>query len=377
MKIAITSSGLGHINRGIETWSKDIAHSLEGKGIDVALYKGGGKKDSEIERVIPCIKRDSTTAKFLKKVMPPFAWRFGFGSKYQMEATTFALSLIPELMIKKYDIIHTQDPDVANILRIVKKLGLIKSKVVLAHGTEEPFSFLHRFSYVQHLAPYHLKETRKSVGNKGRHFAIPNFVDTENFRPNHEAGVRHELGIPNDAFVILSVAAIKKIHKRIDYLVNEISLLGNEKIYLIIAGSTTDESLGLMEMGRKKLGDRIIFLTDFSHEKINKIYSVADLFTLCSLKEMMPIALLEALSSGLPCICHNYPVLGWMIGDSGECIDMSKEGKLARVVEKYFDNNYKTEKGKKAREQALNNFSKDVVVDKIINMYEEVLECSH
>lgn len=35
------------------------------------------------------------------------------------------------------------------------------------------------------------------------------------------------MGIPEDAFVVLSVAAIKKVHKRIDYLINETDILGS------------------------------------------------------------------------------------------------------------------------------------------------------
>jgi len=52
---------------------------------------------------------------------------------------------------------------------------------------------------------------------------------------------------------------------------------------------------------------------------------------LCSLKEMMPIALLEAIASGLPCIVNRHPVLEWITGPGGEAIDMTQTGALANA----------------------------------------------
>jgi hypothetical protein len=62
--------------------------------------------------------------------------------------------------------------------------------------------------------------------------AIPNFVDCAAFRPARNAderlAVRRRVGIPEDAFVVGCVAAVKKDHKRIDYLIGEVSGLGRE-----------------------------------------------------------------------------------------------------------------------------------------------------
>ena len=49
-----------------------------------------------------------------------------------------------------------------------------------------------------------------------------------------------ELAIPQDAFVVLSVAAIKREHKRIDYLVEEVSRTNDA--WLVVAGQTTAET---------------------------------------------------------------------------------------------------------------------------------------
>jgi hypothetical protein len=41
LKIAVVSSGLGHVARGIETWADDLAAALYKRGVDVTLFKGG------------------------------------------------------------------------------------------------------------------------------------------------------------------------------------------------------------------------------------------------------------------------------------------------------------------------------------------------
>jgi hypothetical protein len=43
MRIAIASSGLGHVQRGIEAWARSLAEMLHARGEDVVLYHGGGE----------------------------------------------------------------------------------------------------------------------------------------------------------------------------------------------------------------------------------------------------------------------------------------------------------------------------------------------
>ncbi|MDE2222746.1 MAG: glycosyltransferase family 4 protein [Candidatus Omnitrophica bacterium] len=374
LKIALTSCGLGHVKRGIETWAEDLGRELSScKTVKVTLYKGAGKVNVPYEVVIPCLKRTSAFNKWLVKHRPSFCWRFGLSTNYTLEETTFALNLLPELFVKQYDIIHTQDPDVAFILQHFCRWCWLKSKVILGHGTEEGFEFLKAFDYLQHLAPYHKQEAESAGVKSKQSFAIGNFIDTETFQPGMPQRLRQEIGIPQDAFVVLSVAAIKKQHKRIDYLIDEVAGIRNDKVYLLVAGAKENETEELIREAEKKLGSRAVFLTNFPRSRIQEVYAAADVFVLCSLKEMMPIALLEALASGLPAIINRYPVEEWMIGRGGDAIDMSRPGELSLAVEKYLDLKYNNEKSQAAREQAVRNFSKEAVLGQYLKMYESTL----
>jgi len=376
-KVVVTSAKLEHITRGVETWARDTAHTLYEKGINVTLYKGSGPKRYPYEKALPSIIEGTVLSQRLCKILPKFLWHIGFGFAEQIEETTFSWSLIKETLQKKYDIIHTQDAHVAEALQFANRIGLIRSKIILGHGTEEPFSFLKKLDYVQHLAPYHQWEAEQNLGPHKGWFAIPNFVNTERFKPGRNPQLRRDLGIPEDAFVILSVAAIKPTHKRVDYLIKETAQLiaqGQQNVYLIVAGGKTSKTDEIIVLGKKLLGDRVRFLVNQTADKMPGIHNLADVFVLCSLKEMMPIALLEALSSGLPCLGNKYPVIEWMIGKGGECLDMAQPGKLVEIVPKYLDSSYHQERSQLARAHAVNSFSKEVVINQIIEMYTKVLQ---
>jgi 1,2-diacylglycerol 3-alpha-glucosyltransferase len=370
-KVALISTGLGHIRRGIETWTEDLGQALHELGVNVTVYKGGGRAERPYEKVIGCLRRDLPVTKWLIKNSPKFMWRLGFSSPYALEEMTFCWNVILELIVRQFDIIHTQDPEVADFLRTLQKRGFIKSEVILAHGTEEPFEFLARFKYIQHLAPYHMQEMKQKGFDVSKHFAIGNFVDTNLFSPG-PSSLREEFNIPEDAFVIACVAAIKKTHKRVDYLIKEVSQLKDKNIFLIIAGAYEEESPEVIKLGEDLLGPRVLFLKNFPRARVVDVLRSANIYILCSLKEMMPIALLEAISCGLPALIHKYPVEEWMIGAGGESLDMSKEGQLKETILKYQNKTYLLEKAKNAREHAIHHFSKKVIVDDILKMYADV-----
>ena len=307
--------------------------------------------------ILPCWKRSDRLAQWLAHWSPGFVWRWGLKNPYGWEQLSFWLKLWPRLVTGRFDILHVQDPMLADWCRRFRRLGLVKTKEILAHGTEEPIEFLERFKYVQHLAPWHLEQAAgcrlKAVGGRvqtedhrpktedremtlGRRtgarpgwVAVPNFVDCSAFRPAGVEGkmaARRSLGIPEGAFVVGCVAAVKKDHKRIDYLVREaegcrLKAVGEaspKSLFLLLAGARTDGTSELQSMAEALMPGRHSFLLDCPRERMSDVYRAMDVFVLPSLFEMMPIALLEAMASGLPCLVNRHPVLEWMIGTAGE-----------------------------------------------------------
>jgi len=376
MKIAVVSSGLGHVSRGAEVWAESLAIELNKRGIDVTLFKGGGKEDRPFERKVPCLRRDSMLSRWASLMTRHFFWRWGLGSPYGLEQVTFALNLIPILLRQKFQIVHTQDPWIA--LMIERKMKSSGVKVILAHGTEEDFSFLLNFQYVQELTQHYLDIDRRRGLPKGKKwFAISNFVDCEKFKPGDVAVARRRLNIPDDKFVILDVAAIKAVHKRIDYLIDETAILKKEypQIFFLVAGAVTNDTARLEQLGRSRLGADMLFLKNIPSDEMPYVYQAADLFTHGAFYEMMPIAILESLSSGLPVIANKNTVFDWIIGDGGQTTDVHDKGALSSAIEEYITNRkLYSEKSSSARAQALANFEASKIVEQIIAMYKEVLK---
>ncbi len=379
-RIAVASSGLGHVARGIEAWADDLAAALYVRGENVILCKGDGAATRPFERVVSCLRRESPTTLRLLRLLPRrVSWRVGLGSGYDIEQTTFALNLLPLLRRERIDVLHVQDPQVAVLAQRARRFGLIRARTILAHGTEEPPSFLQRIQYLQHLAPWHLEQVKTAGVWKPTWTAIPNFIDTERFSPGGSGALRAELGIPADGLVILTAAAIKRHHKRIDHLIAEFLKLRQEApelpAYLVIAGGWEPETDELIAEGTRLLGDRVRFLVRFPRPRMPELYRTADVFALCSLFEMMPIALIEATASGLPCVVNRHPVLEWMAGSGGTRIDMAAPGELAGALGAFLTSPARRkELGAAARAHCLANFSRDVVVDQILAYYRRVTD---
>jgi glycosyltransferase involved in cell wall biosynthesis len=375
LRIAVASSGLGHVSRGIEAWADDLATALSDRGEEVILCRGAGAATRPFERVVSCLQREApATARLLRLLPRSLSWRVGLGSGYDVEQTSFALNLVRLLRRERPDVLHVQDPQVAIITQRARRLGLVRTRTILAHGTEESPDFLKRIHYLQHLAPWHLEQMRAADAWKPAWTAIPNFIDTDRFRPGRADALRAELGIPADAFVVLTAAAIKRNHKRVDHLIAEVARLraGSPRlpVWLVVAGGWEKETDGLIAEGTRLLGDRVRFLVRFPRQRMPDLYRAADAFALGSLFEMMPIALIEAAASGLSCVVHRHPILEWMTGPGGVAIDMSAPGQLAASLAGLASGS--GERGRHARAHCVANFSRTAVVEQILEYYQRV-----
>lgn len=378
IRVAVASSGLGRIFRGVEAWAADLAKALYDRGEDVTLFKGGGAADAPYERVVPCLEQGSDRLRRFRRWLPRGAWRLGLGTDVQVEQTTFALSLIPKLRRHRIDVLHIQDAHVAPVIQCARRLGLVRTATVLGHGTEESLDYQRRIRYLQHLAPWHLEQARAAGVWRPTWTAIPNFIDTDLFGPGRGDGLRAELGIPADHLVVLTTAAIKRHHKRVDHLIAEFERLRAARpdlpVTLVVAGGREADTDELMAIGRDRLGDRVRFLVRFPRDRMPELYRAADVFVLCSLFEMMPLAVLEATSSRLPCLVNTHPVLEWMVGPGGRPIDMATPGVLAAELARLCDDPAaRAALGDAGRAYCRANFGRDAVVDQIVAYYRRVV----
>lgn len=124
-------------------------------------------------------------------------------------------------------------------------------------------------------------------------------VDTKKFQLENfdKLAKRQELGIKEDDFFVLSVGELNQ-NKNQEVIVRAIAKLNNPKIHYFIAGKG-DGADYLQELA-KQLGVNLHLLgyrTD-----IVDLLNTADVYAFPSYREGLSVALMEAMSAGLPCI---------------------------------------------------------------------------
>lgn len=361
MKIALLCSGLGNIYRGHEIFARDLFDLIK-DSVDITLFKGGGE-DAAKEWVIDNVSRNSIHLDHMHLAVSP-KWHSAVKEqeRVRIEAKTFAYAVIKPLLENRFDIIHCLEDDVCNIIYDLRYLFKDTPKIVFSNGGAIPARNLPRCDFVQEHTEYNLKHsaTHKS-------FMIPHGVDLNRFNPNIESDFRVKYGIPQDAFVLISVGTICYWHKRMDYVIKEAALL--KDIYLIIVGQENADTPEIKELGQRLMGDRVIFTT-LPHDELPKAYAAANAFVLGSLFETFGIVYIEAMAMGLPVICTNH-VNQRSIVKEGIFIDMKQPGALTHVLHN-LDRNTLRELGKKGREVALEYYDLAVLKRCYLEQYQTI-----
>ena len=131
---------------------------------------------------------------------------------------------------------------------------------------------------------------------------------------------------------VLSIGAVQASHKRMDYLIREMTSLPKGEYFLVILGQFGPESRQIQDLAQSLLpGSHLI--TSVHFDQVGEYYAMADIFVLCSLKEGFGLVYIEALRAGLPVLAHDFPVSREVLQSEGIFADFRKEGSLTKLIE--------------------------------------------
>ncbi|SHF21996.1 glycosyltransferase family 4 protein [Alkalibacter saccharofermentans] len=231
-----------------------------------------------------------------------------------------AYKMLKDIIISEgYDLVHTHTPVASAIVRLAcRKLSSVKV-LYTAHG----FHFFkgapirNWFIYYpieKWLAKYTDTlitinkedcERAKSQFKAKRVEYIPGVgIDIDKFNKVEIDRYlkRKELGLPTDAFVVLSVGELNK-NKNHEVIIKAISKIGNPHIHYVICGEGQLD--GYLRNLSKQLGiEKRVHLLGFRKD-IAEICKASDVFAFPSLREGLGMAALEAMACGLPIITSN------------------------------------------------------------------------
>ena len=224
-----------------------------------------------------------------------------------------------ELMEKeKYDIVHCNTPSGGMVGRIAAAQMKIPKVIYMAHG----FHFWKGAPLKNWLLYYpverilaHLTDRLITINHEdyacakrfhykkgGRAEYVPGVgIVTKRFERDEKvrSEMRNTLGIKDNETVLLSVGEINpnKNHK---IVIEALAKLGRKDIRYVACGIGALMEKNQQLAKSRGIEDQVMFVgyrTD-----IDKFYQAADIFVVSSFREGLPVAPMEAMSAGLPCV---------------------------------------------------------------------------
>lgn len=259
---------------------------------------------------------------------------------------------------------HGRGPrgDVAKITRLRPLTGKLRVAAALLWGD----AFVAIARDIHH-------ELRTMGVPEGRIWDIPNGVDVERFAPAIPAerqALRRNLHLP-DAPLIMFVGRFT-VAKGLDILLNawaqRDAALADARLVLVGDGELRER---LVQQAHSLGLDRSVIFTGSTIDTAPYLRA-ADAFVLPSRTEGMPVALLEAMACGLPCIATR-------VGGSAELIDDGQNGRLIAPEDVGALMRALTEAlsmpswGERARQRIVERYAMDAVAQRYIGLYEAAL----
>jgi N-acetyl-alpha-D-glucosaminyl L-malate synthase BshA len=202
---------------------------------------------------------------------------------------------------------------------------------------------------------------------------IHNFVDSDEFRPGRNEDVRARYAKPSEDLIV-HVSNFRKV-KNLPTVIDVFAEVRKSRaVKLLLVGDGPELEAVERAVLERGFSDDVIFLGDY--EFIAGILPAGDVFLLPSEHESFGLAALEAMSCALPVVASNIGGLHEVIrnGETGFLFDPHDVRGMSDVIIRLLsDGGWRREVGKKARERAKRDFSRDAIVGEYVSLYEELL----
>jgi glycosyltransferase involved in cell wall biosynthesis len=221
-------------------------------------------------------------------------------------------------------------------------------------------------SFLESMVSGFVPEARSKIARVYNGVIAPALDGTMTQRRAKEA-----LGIPADRFLAGTVTRLAG-DKNLDFLIRAVGLLvkhGRKDVLLLILGNGKDKAL-LRDRIKECKVDNFVRL-ESANEDVGAYYRAFDLYVNCSVFESCSMAILEAMSHGLPVLAPLVGGNGELVVD-GECGFLYPFDDLGAFVESfellYRDSHLRGRLGSGARQYVLENFG----LEKMVRDYERI-----
>jgi len=188
---------------------------------------------------------------------------------------------------------------------------------------------------------------------------------------------REKWSIKSDEIVLLYVGSIKPL-KAVDSLIEALNLLTKEKIEkaklkVLIAGDGISRKELQKRVNELNLNDNVRFLGNISREEVPELYNLANLYTICSEFEGLPVSLLEAFANNLPCITSDAPGLNNVSENNKNSLQFKTRNSLeySKKIERLLND---SELQDKLKNNASKYYQTHFSYDKLVNDFKNIMD---
>lgn len=326
-KVIIACSGAGFIRRGLEVFTEELfKHLKEESAFSVILAAGGGTREPK-RTVLPVLRRNTTIAKVIGRLTGK--------DPFEIQCFSFSLSLFIYLLTLRKYIVYTGEPVVYRCLCRWRRITGKKFTIVFFTGGQTVPGDFSASDVLHHVTPQtHSKASEYGPALQNQ-FTIPHFTghSMNNYgKAESKRQLRLQLKLPADACIVLSVGALDRGVKRMDYVIAEFAELPAEKFFLVLVGEVETDTPSILKTANALLPQNNFRITTIAPDMVHDYYHAADVFVLASVKEGFGLVFLEALNAGLPVITHNYPVARYVLGGHGTLLNLERRGELSSFL---------------------------------------------
>ncbi|QLE51310.1 glycosyltransferase [Nostoc sp. C057] len=208
-------------------------------------------------------------------------------------------------------------------------------------------------------------------------FILPHGVDIPNINPNARQHLREYLNLPADEPIVLFLSRLHP-KKGLDYLIPALGKLSDYRFTFVLAGSGDpnyeSEIQSLLAINNIH---NCTHLAGFVKGEIKDLFlQGADLFALTSYSENFGVAVLEALSAGIPVIVTPGVALANLVAQEnlGYVAEFDITA-IAAAIQQVLDCPEEAQKrGDRARKFILENYTWDRIASKLISVYTDIIE---
>ena len=215
----------------------------------------------------------------------------------------------------------------------------------------------------------------------GKVRVVPPGVDLELFTPGDMAAARAQVGLPQDAHVLLFVGRIQPLKAPDVLLKAAADLLSrrpelHQRLVVAVLGGPSGSGLGkpraLQELAQQLgIGAQVRFVPPVDRSTLAQWYRAADLVAVPSYSESFGLVAIEAQACGTPVVAAAVGGLTFAVGDSGLLLDGHETADWSAGLEGLLDDpDRRAALSRKAVEHA-SRFSWERTTDRLLEVYTE------